>query len=60
MSEDFKKQIIPRYCQEFHTRNLTSTEIKAIKDVLLAYDVLQTEMKQNNTDPIPEPVFDVE
>lgn len=43
-----------------HTRNLTSTEIKAIKDVLLAYDVLQTEMKQNNTDPIPEPVFDVE
>lgn len=26
-----------------HTRNLTSTEIKAIKDVLLAYDVLKNE-----------------
>lgn len=26
-----------------HTRNLTSTEIKALKDVLLAYDVLKAE-----------------
>ncbi len=30
-----------------HTRNLTSTEIKALKDVLLAYDVLKAEDAKN-------------
>lgn len=30
-----------------NTRKLTNTEIKAIKDVLLAYDVLETEMRKD-------------
>ena len=34
------------------TRNLTTTEIKAIKDVLLAYDVLETEMRKEAKDEL--------
>lgn len=35
-----------------HTRNLTSTEIKAIKDVLLAYDVLVDEKILSNKEKL--------
>ena len=34
------------------TRKLTNTEIKAIKDVLLAYDVLEAEMRKEAKDEL--------
>ncbi|MFU2376985.1 MAG: hypothetical protein ACM687_12850 [Bacteroidales bacterium] len=35
-----------------HTRNLTSSEIKGIKDVLIAYDVLEAEMRKEAKDEL--------
>ncbi len=35
-----------------HTRNLTSSEIKGIKDVLIAYDVLKAEMHKEAKDEL--------
>lgn len=35
-----------------NTRKITSTELKALKDVLLAYDVLKTEMEQKNKEKL--------
>nr|DAX04846.1 MAG TPA: hypothetical protein [Bacteriophage sp.] len=35
-----------------HTRNLTSSEIKGIKDILIAYDVLEAEMRKEAKDEL--------